>query len=406
MPWPLALMLLAAAPSDGAADTITPNAFTGTDSERINQAVARGAELGQTVVIPRRNAAGGDVWLLDSAILLPSDASLLLDGCTLKLSDRCRDNFFRSANCGLGIGEVKPLRNIHLRGQAGATLLGADHPRATGDSAKTLGTQTYGTDAGVAGESQKGDWRNIGILMANVDGFTLEGLTLRDSHAWAISLEACSHGTIRDLAFASTQRRVIDGKTVPILNQDGLDLRQGCHDILIDHITGYTGDDLIALTAIGGDTGPAGTVPAMMVSSPPPTVGIHHVIIRNLIGHCAAGHGIVRLLNTGGRQIHDVLLDGLLDTSTEVRSQAAIRIGDANPAWGGVTPLGDTSRVTITNVTTRATAAVIIAGSLADSLLSNITLFDGTGDAVVVRSGPQYVRGVTQTNVCSVNAQR
>lgn len=384
------------------AAAVSPSDFTGSDSERINQAVQAAAASGQAVVIPRRSPRGDDVWLLDSAILLPSGANVVLDGCRLKLSDRCRDNVFRSANCGQGITEVKPLGDIHLRGQGGAVLEGADHPRATGDSAKTLGTQTYGTDAGKPDEAQKGDWRNIAILMASVERFTIEGLTLRDSHAWAISLEACTHGTIRDLAFESTGRRTIDGKPATILNQDGVDLRQGCHTILLDHITGYTGDDLVALTAIGGDAGPAGRLGQMLVSSPPAGAGIHHVILRNIIGHCAAGHGIIRLLNTGGRQLHDVLIDGLLDTSAGVRSQAAIRIGDANPAWGGVTPLGDTARVIITNVTTRASAAVTISGSLTESTISNVVKYDGPGDPVVMKSGQQYVRDVQMTNVRTV----
>lgn len=33
---------------------------------------------------------------------------------------------------------------------------------------------------------------------------------------------------------------------------DGIDLRMGCHDFEIENITGRTGDDTIALTAIAG----------------------------------------------------------------------------------------------------------------------------------------------------------
>ncbi len=203
---------------------VTPNQFTGTDSARINQAVRTAAERGLRVVIPHTNlAADGprDVWLLDEAILLPSHSVIELDNCRLKLSDRCRDNFFRSANCGLGITSLQPLSDITIRGLGHAVLEGADHPRATGDSAKTLGQQTYGTDAGRAGESQTGDWRNIGILLAYVDGFRLDNLHLRDTHCWAISLERCAHGTIRDLSFNSQGQRTIDGRTETTLNQDG-----------------------------------------------------------------------------------------------------------------------------------------------------------------------------------------
>ena len=54
----------------------TPNAFQGSDVERINAAIRSAAGTGKRVVIPRRNHAGNgerDVWLLDSAILVQSD---------------------------------------------------------------------------------------------------------------------------------------------------------------------------------------------------------------------------------------------------------------------------------------------------------------------------------------------
>ena len=102
----------------------------------------------------------------------------------------------------------------------------------------------------MAAESQTGDWRNIGILLAFVDNFSIENVAIKDSHGWAISLEHCAHGRLRDLDFASSGFKMIDGVRQKILNQDGLDLRLGCHDILIENITGYTGDDLVALTAI------------------------------------------------------------------------------------------------------------------------------------------------------------
>jgi len=180
---------------------ISPNEFEGSDAERINRAIEAAAASGRRVVIPRDNISGAarsGVWLLDSAILLQSNTTLELDNCRIKASDRCRDNLMRSANCGRGITEIHPLRNIHIRGIGAAVLEGADHPRATGDSAKTLGAQTYGTDAGVAGESQKGDWRNIGILLAFVEDFSIQNLAIKDSHCWAVSLERCSKGTRRN----------------------------------------------------------------------------------------------------------------------------------------------------------------------------------------------------------------
>ena len=226
-----------------------PNDYQGTDSERIAAAVADAKDRGGVVRIPPRvpdEVADRNYWLLDSAILLPSHTTLILDSCALKLSDACRDNFIRSANCGAGIEKVAPCEDIHIIGDGDVKLIGADHPRATGDSGKKLGERTYGTDAGKEGESQTGDWRNIGILLANVDRFTIKNISMINAHAWSVSLEKCANGTVENLRFDSTETREIDGQSVKVLNVDGVDLRKGCHNIVVSGIRGRTGDDLVA----------------------------------------------------------------------------------------------------------------------------------------------------------------
>ncbi len=397
---------LSAAPEVVPPRVVTPNEFDGTDVERINRAIDAAATAGCRVVIPRVNVRGGqrrDVWLLDSAILLRSHTTLELDNCRIKLSDRCRDNFMRSANCGLGITDIQPMQNIHIRGIGHAVLEGADRPRATGDSGKTIGAKTYGTDAGVAGESQTGDWRNIGILLAFVEGFSIQNVAIQDSHCWAISLERCAHGTLRDLDFASSGFKVIDGTRRTILNQDGIDLRLGCHDILIENITGYTGDDLIALTAIpqaGQRGGRHGVHHGQRRQGPRPGAGRHPAChLRNIKGYCRGGHHIVRLLNTSGVRMYDILLDGLIDTSpAEVQCKAAVKIGD-RAYGGGVAPLGDTSRIMVNNVISKSSHTILIGGSLCDSILTNIVQHASSREAVTIASGPEYVRDVTTTNV-------
>ena len=392
---------------------VSPLDFDGTDSERINQAVALAAETGRPVVVPRLNRRSdgtmSKLWLLDSAMLVKSGTTLVLENCHIKLSDRCRDNFIRSANCGVGITEIQPMSDIHILGIGSVLLEGADHPRATGDSAKTLGERTYGTDAGVEGESQTGDWRNIGILLAYVERFTIENIRIKDSHCWAMSLEYCGHGTIRDIDFASTQQKIIDGKPETILNQDGIDLRQGCHSIAIENITGYSGDDLVAFTAIRGADRQAGSTESTMVSAgddgDDSNDDICCITLRNVRGHCAGGHHIVRLLNASGLKIHDIIIDGLIDTSGAGKpDKAAIKIGDSNPKWGGVTPLGDTYRILISNVMSRAQHTILIAGSLSESSILNVLKYDAPGDAITYESGMQNVRNVVVTNARNADA--
>lgn len=384
---------------------ITPNEFEGSDTERINRAIEAAAAAGGQVVIPRLNVRGAEqreMWLLDSAILLRSNVTLVLENCRLKLSDRCRDNVLRSANCGRAITDIQPLRNIHIRGVGHAILEGADHPRATGDGAKTLGKDTYGTDAGVDGESQKGDWRNVGILLAFVEEFSIENIAIHDSHCWAISLERCARGSVRDIDFKSGGRRMIDGARGTLLNQDGLDLRMGCHDIAIENITGSTGDDLIALTAIPGKhvAGGDSTMVSGTIDRGQGRDDIHHITLRNIQGFSRGGCHIVRLLNTSGVKMHDIMIDGVTDPSPAgVSCRAAVKIGDKSARWGGVTPLGDTSHITIRHVTSRAQHAILIAGSLSDSEISDVVHYGSAPEPLTLESGAKHIRDVTITGL-------
>ena len=161
------------------------------DNDVIEKAIANKGVDGIVVISPRMSDVEPErsYWLLDRAILLPENTTLILRNCMLKLSDRCRDNFIRSANCGLGIEDPRRIQNIHIRGEGLCVLQGADHPRSTGDGGKLLANpcpfevedlcrladwipeerkrsgqleflerhdHTYGTDYGKAGESQKG----------------------------------------------------------------------------------------------------------------------------------------------------------------------------------------------------------------------------------------------------------
>lgn len=398
---------------------IDPNENRGSDSERIQAAVEVAARNGGKLVIPARKPDGGAArtyWLLDRAILLPGDFTLVIDNCTLKLSDCCRDNVIRSANCGVGISEVELLKNIHIIGVGNAVLEGADHPRATGDAAKLLRTRiapgdqwsvTFGTDAGKDGEKQTSDWRSIGLLLGRVENFSIHNLLLRDQHSWAISLEYCAYGSIRDLRFDANNGKVIDGEFQTFLNQDGLDLRQGCHDITVENITGRSGDDLIALTAIPFQNGLAGELDSHMVCDIRPhgrTDDVYNIIIRNVRGYCAGGHHIVRFLNTLGIRMYNIILDGLIDTSPTdgIRDRAAVKIGDSNLAWGGATPLGDTYGFLISNIISRAQTPVLVGGSLCDSQISNIISYAADSEAIACTSGAENMRNVLISNVQTV----
>ncbi len=384
-----------------------PNNFGGTDSARIKSAVAAASAAGvnQVTITERKNPDGRKYWLIDEAITLPDNMEVIIDNCKIKLSDNCRDNFFRSANCGIGIKKIKPLENIRITGKGNAVLEGADHPRSTGDSGKILNDITYGTDADKPNENPKGDWRNIGILLAYVNNFAISGITMRNYHAWGISLEYCSYGKLTDIRFDTAEYCNIDGKQWRVLNQDGIDLRRGCHHIDIENISGTSGDDIVALTALKSSKKTTGVAAGTEISVNEKDMEknhIHDVNIRNISG--ASNHNFIRLLNNFGIKIYNVKIENVKIDVAKLKdnnqmSGASIRIGDAKAAWGGVTPLGDTYNIIIRNIDSNAPKAVLIAGSLADSEISNVINRNKSCQPVECSSGNENLKNVKISNV-------
>ena len=391
-----------------------PNNFTGSDIERINAAVQATRNTGDVVEISARKPdqyADRNYWLIDSAILLPENTTLILLNCTIKLSDQCRDNFIRSQNCGIGITDVRPLDNIHILGIGNACLIGADHPRASGDSGKKLTERTFGTDSMKTDQSPYGDWRNIGILLAYVSHFSIHNIKIIDSHCWAISLEYCTYGDIQHIAFKSTGWKLIDGKKERILNQDGLDLRRGCKNITIDNITGFTGDDLIALTAlkskacIAKKSGDVNSTEVCRVNPDDATNTVCNISIRGVHGYSAGHCQIIRFLNNGVT-MHHVLLNDVIDSSPELNTDhATIRIGDHNPAWGGVNPLGTTYGFQINNIMSNSKHCILIAGSLTDSRISNVLNFNPDVAPITFESGKEYTKNLMTNTMMNATKQ-
>ena len=375
-----------------------PNDYSGTDTEKIQSAVADAHREGSFVRMGRRRKderSSRDFWLIDSAILLPENMTFILCNTKIKLSDASRDNFFRSANCPLHSDGTVPdeISNIHLIGEGKAVLEGADHPRSSGDSNKTLGVQkikpyppdgpdgshrmTYGTDAGKEGEVQKGDWRNIGVLFVKATDFSIENLTILRPHCWGISLEYCRKGTVRDIEFETREYRMVDGVQERMLNQDGLDLRRGCSNILIENIYGNSGDDLIALTSIGSKVRPSGQFGYTEYLGGTEDVreqDVHHITIRNVRGCSYGGYFIIRFLNQRGVHMHHIFVDGVFENAPEGRyGSAAIKIGAPN--YAGSAALGETWGFHIHNVCTQARRGIYFGAPLSDSVISDLLYF-------------------------------
>jgi polygalacturonase len=307
--------------SGGTVEYFTPNMFKkGSQVERIQRAIDEAQKYKAKVVIPGYDAIKKSaIWLIDKAILLPGNTELELDNCTIKLSDRCRDNFIRSANAGLEISDVKPLSNIRIVGKGNVLLEGAANPRATGDHNKTLSmdpkgfSQSYGTDAGKPGENQKGGWRNHAIILAQVDAFEISGIQLKDYHAHGIVLERCTNGLVRDISFQVRQAVTIAGVEKQVLNQDGLGVRFGCRNIIIERCRGNSGDDFINIGLT--DTGvPAGAENVNVVSGSVykgATDNIANIYLQNWQDFYSISHRAIRIMPVGKLRIQNVFVENM-----------------------------------------------------------------------------------------------
>ncbi len=413
------------------------NNYSGLSDNDIIEAAIRDCEDGVVVIPPRKSSIEPErtYWLLDRAILIPENTTVILRNCKIKLSDKCRDNFFRSANCGLGIEDPQPISNIHIKGEGLCILEGADHPRSTGDGSKILKNPcpknkedilkyadwltdekrasgeidfsdehnySYGTDAGKEGESQYGDWRNVGILFANATHCSVENIKMVRYHAWGISWEACSQGYIDRVEFDACMAGEIDGMLSNMENQDGIDLRSGCHNITISNITGGTGDDVIALTSIRNDDYyPGGSMQHTQVMHSDWTrreADIYNITITNVSAYSKGGVcWVIRLLPIECN-IYNVVIDNVIDTSPEGYGIGGVLLlGEPDGSYGKNLP-GSLKNIIISNVVGNCNTTISIEGYLEDSVVSNI-IHKGKNSPVIYVARSKGLKNVEISNI-------
>ena len=191
-----------------------------TDSEMLNAAVRASAERNMVTVPPINPRNGSQAYIIDESILLPSNFTLVLDNCHLKLSPNAMCNIIRNENLyrdGYNTLEGEQ-KNIRIIGKGNAVLDGEGHNDLFEWSSKKDGRPSV--------------YVNNLILLHNVDGFEISGLTLKDQRWWALNLIFCSNGSVSDVTF----------KTDSLFsNQDGLNLRVGCHHVKLERLFGKIG---------------------------------------------------------------------------------------------------------------------------------------------------------------------
>ena len=357
------LLALTALPRS-ASSAVIPDSGGGSDAERILSAIERACRAGgdRAVTIPKVNpATGREGWTIDRTIVLPENFTLTLDGAHLTLGKGTFVNMFRAD----GVGGVR------LLGRNGATADGGEYNGLSERNADKDGRPPI--------------WVNNTLLFTNVKDFRVEGIRFVRPRWWALNFVGCSKGTIRDIDFlAHHTARLPDGRIVDALSQDnyegvcvknadGIDLRAGCHDILVENITGFTEDDSVALTCMPWRFEklflPAGT-----------PYEISDITVRNVktAAYCAN----VRILAQGGGRIRRVTVDGVTDASdgkTYIRGRGGrgVNIGDKHVYGVYQCDPGDMDEITVRNVRSRAHYGVSVRGPVGRLTLENVTGFDG-----------------------------
>ena len=333
-------------------------------TDAINTAIASG----------ERTATISGNWEIDTAIRIPSDFTLVLDGCHLKLADGCFSNVFVNEHHDTPIGKTPngTDRNITIEGKNGAIIDGGKYNGLSEKIRPKTGWPPI--------------WKNNLILFTNVENFEISGISFHNQRWWALNFIYCSYGKLHDIDFKACDiyidkngnegHGLVHSSKYEVLvkNADGIDLREGCHDIIIENITGFTEDDSIALTGLRGRMEREFAVEGF-------SSDICNITIKNI--KTAAFCANVRLLSQGEVKLHDISVDGVYDASENSphmdRGLYAVRIGDARLYGERHATNEETYNIKVKNVSSRALiAAVGLAGGMGNVSIENIECYGDT----------------------------
>ncbi|MCA1809425.1 MAG: hypothetical protein ABR497_06355 [Kiritimatiellia bacterium] len=231
-------------------------------------------------------------------------------------------------------------------------------------------------------------WEAIGILFYNVDNFRMTGFRVEEAHNWSISMEnGCANGYLGNIDFLNTGRHF--KKELGFCpNQDGINLRKGCHNITIENITGVCTDEVVALTGLRSKrTRPPrkpGARPNMIGGSQPgPDDDIYNVTIRNVKAWNAWGYGIVGVRAADGIKCYNITIRDIIDVSgpDTKRINALLKIGTNRYFNERPSLLGEIFNLHVDNLVSRGQMVIRLEAPLQDSVIQNVR---GYGDCTTM----------------------
>lgn len=307
-----------------------PNDFCAdSDSGMIQQAIDEASRTGcNKVVIPAYNKRTGKfLWEISQTIKLPSHMYLEINNAHLRMADGVICQMIQNENAFLDIGtQPEGLQeDIIIQGVGRALLDGGKHNGLRETTQLQNGLPHI--------------FHNLTIYLHHVRNFKVDGLTIRDQRWWSMCHVFCWDGIVSNIHYELTDRSYRANHPLsaeyPWRNQDGINLRVGCHDMQIMNITGQTGDDMVALTALA-DHGTKRFEDLYRCEHLSPD--IYNVTIRNIEGytnHCS----LIRLLCHYRNQIYNISMDNIIDRTPNgqpvalgegLRTASCIKIGEVS----------------------------------------------------------------------------
>ena len=351
---------------------VSPNDTIGiNDSDSIQRAVDMAKESGvNKVVIPRINERTKDArWEISKTVRLPSNMTVILDNCFLQMADGVVGGFFCSDNLFTerGTSPEHRMHNITIKGEGHATLDGGNPTDLSEKTQNEIGHPVR---------------LNTPIFFMNVTGFSVQNVSITNQRYWGMRFQFCSRGIIRDIFFSVKRDR---------FNQDGINLRNGCHDILIENIFGQTGDDMIALSAIDTDRKVGFNIDYPLIVEGLPW-DIHDVTIRNVSG-AAIRHPLIAMRNHNGAKLYNIRIENVRDTEliTEAENDdyeryALIAIGGNSYAGIRFAEMGETHDISLRGLHAQYSVRVLNTQSVIKNLDVSDVHASGVCRAVIATS--------------------
>lgn len=363
------------------------------DSDMINSAIADASKTGKIVIVPKNNLrTGKQLWEITKTIVLKNDVTIILNNCHLRLGDGVVCRMIINENCDKPLTKNNKQKNITIKGIGDALLDGGIHNGVY---------EKNGIARVVPQKTEHKATDNCMMQFKNVENLVVEGVHIKNQRYWGLVLSMVSYSRISNVRFSSESN-------VP--NQDGVGLAIGCHDVIVENISGCVGDNLIAICAI--------TVTDSFDGIEEPGAGdIKNITVRNIMGYGVGGCSLIRILNHDGYKIYNIRIDNVIETSPwsetdagvaqnpdlvirtddegniipwkrlipgEIgyRTESCIIIGESYWYNKSKAKPGDTFGISVSNVMTHARFAIWINNTLQDSDFDNIRIF-GNGHMAV-----------------------